>query len=438
MDPDEWRFALTISGAHGMDHLLKRVFPPLVPIWAVVFGFPLWKLGLLLGARSFGSAVGQAPMGYLSDQYDRRLMLPAGIGLIGVCFLLFAWLPGLRILDRELALLGTTVTGQFVTLLVVMIGAGIGSSTLHPAGYPLISQNVSGERKGTVLGMWGSARSFGDGTAPALVGAALLVVGWRSIIAGFGLLGIGYAAYLLVVLGGFETRPDRSSADASSVEDPKPRGAERDRRQYAYPMVAVFAAFLLLIIATSGVNVFLTEFITSEYGYSFVVGGIQVTPESTASFYYSALLLTAGVVQLGTGRLVDSVDHRKVLITLAMIGGVGLLSLAMIPTSPIFLFVILLLLGASLWSLNPARDALVSDITPAEREGRTFGYLWTAVLLFSSVSPAVIGYIGDVASLREAFALLAGLVFCVCIPVGLLFSRQVYTPVSSSKPNPDD
>ena len=79
MDERERSFALMISGAHGMDHFLKRVLPPLVPIWAVAFGFPLWKIGVLLGAQSFGSAIGQAPMGHLSDRYDRRFMLPAGI-----------------------------------------------------------------------------------------------------------------------------------------------------------------------------------------------------------------------------------------------------------------------------------------------------------------------------------------------------------------------
>jgi MFS family permease len=432
MEGREWRFALMISGAHGMDHLLKRMFPPLVPVWAVVFGFPLWKLGVILGARSFGSAIGQAPMGHLSDRYDRRLMLPAGIALMGLSFLAFATLPSLDVLDFEFVLAGTTLSGEFVGMVVTMGIVGIGSSTLHPTGYPLISQNVDEDRKGKVLGMWGSARSFGDGTAPALVGAGLLVAGWQPIVVGFGVVGVVYAVYLFVVLEPFETRPAERVESASNGANTSPHTWRSDRRLYVYPMLAVFVTFVLLLVATAGVNVFLAEFITSEYGYSFSVAGFEITPTSTASFYYSVLLLTAGVVQLGTGELVDRYDHRKVLIGFIAIGAVLLLTLATVTLSPLVLFVVLLLLGASLWGLNPARDAIVSDITPAEREGRTFGYLWTGALLISSASPAVIGYVGDVASLRQAFFLLAGFVFLSAIPVALLLSNRVYLDAQSA------
>jgi len=432
MESREWRFAVTISGAHGMDHLLKRVFPPLIPVWVVAFGFPLWKLGLLLGAQTFGSAIGQAPMGHLSDRHDRRLMLPAGIGLIGVAFLAFTSVPSIDALAFEFTLAGTTLTGEFAGMVVAMLAVGIGSSTLHPTGYPLISQNVSEERKGTVLGMWGSARAFGDAGAPALVGAALLVAGWRPIVAGFGLLGLAYAASLFVVLGGFETRPagqvaDETGAGADPEADSGADGEKSpDRRRYVYPVAAVFVAFVLQLVATSGATVFLPEFITSQYGYSFAVAGVTVTPESTASFYYSALLVTAGVVQIGTGGLVDRYDHRKILIGFLLAGTVSLAVLARFVFSPFVLFPVLLLLGASLWGLNPARDAIVSDITPPEREGRTFGYLWTGGLLIASASPAVVGYIGDVASLRAGFLLLAGLVLLSAVPIALLLSDRVY------------
>ncbi|MFB6192075.1 MAG: MFS transporter [Haloarculaceae archaeon] len=440
MESREWRFAVTISGAHGMDHLLKRVFPPLIPVWVVAFGFPLWKLGVLLGAQTFGSAVGQAPMGHLSDRHDRRLMLPTGIALIGVAFLAFATVPSIAALEFEIALAGTTLTGEFAAMLAAMLAVGIGSSTLHPTGYPLISQNVSEERKGRVLGMWGSARAFGDAGAPALVGAALLVTGWRPIVAGFGLVGLAYAVYLFVALDGFETRPAGQVAEREGAESGGGDGNEEatdddgsgpslrdaDRRLYVYPVAAVFVAFVLQLVATSGATVFLPEFLTSQYGYSFAVAGVAITPESTASFYYSALLVTAGIVQIGTGGLVDRYDSRKLLVGFLLAGTVALAILARVVLSPLALFPLLLLLGASLWGLNPARDAIVSEITPAEREGRTFGYLWTGGLLLASASPAVVGYIGDVASLRDGFLLLAGLVLLSAIPVALLLSDRVY------------
>jgi len=432
MDARERRFALTISGAHGVDHFLKRVFPPLIPIWAIAFGFPLWKLGVLLGAQTFGSAIGQAPMGHLSDRHDRRLMLPTGIALMGTSFVVFPAIPAAELLAFEVSIAGTAVSGQLLGMLAAMFVVGIGSSTLHPTGYPLISQNVSEERKGTVLGMWGSARAFGDGTAPAVVGVGLLLTGWRWILVVFGLVGLLYAVYLFVALGPFETRPaERVSAESGSRSESgesEDRSSIRDadRRLFVYPVLAVFVAFVLQLVATAGTTVFLPEFITSEYGYSFTVAGFAVTPESTASFYYSALLLTAGVVQIGTGRFVDRYDHRTVLLGFLAVGAVMLVVLAELVFSPLALLPVLLLLGASLWGLNPARDAIVSDIAPADHEGRTFGYLWTGALVISSASPAIVGRIGDVAGLRQAFLLVAGLVVLSAVPILLLLSDRVY------------
>jgi len=189
----------------------------------------------------------------------------------------------------------------------------------------------------------------------------------------------------------------------------------------------VFIAFVLQLMATVGTTVFLPQFITSQYGYSFSVASVAITPESTASFYDSALLLTAGIVQLGTGELVDRYDppespHRIPRGECSRAGGFRhgrLLAARAVRGSPPPP-------GISLWGLNPARDAIVADIMPAEQEGRTFGYLWTGGLLVASGFPAVIGYIGDVVGLRQAFLVIAGLVLLSTVPIVLLLSERVY------------
>jgi MFS family permease len=353
------------------------------------------------------------------------MVLPTGFLLMGFGLLSFpllaAFEPGI-----SFAVAGTTLTGQFVAMLVVLLCIGLGSSTLHPIGYPLISQNISPDRKGRVLGWWGSARAFGDGAAPAIVGLGLLVAGWQWVLAGVGLVGVGYGVFLYLWLADYETRPPDGVANETAGDGATTSIWDYDRRVFLYPLIAVFAAFVLQIVATSGTTIFLPQFIASEYGYSFDVAGLVVTPESTASFYYSALLLTAGVAQFGTGRLCDVYDTRKVLIGFLIAGAGMLFVLATMAFSPYVLLPVLLLLGATLWGLNPARDAIVSDIAPAEGEGRVFGYIWTGALIMSSMAPAVIGRIGDVAGLRQAFLIVAGLVLLSAVPIGLLLSDRVY------------
>lgn len=450
MDPHERRFAVLISSSHGLQHFLRRIFPPLIPIWAAMFGFPLTSAGILLGVQALGSALGQAPFGILSDRYDRRYILPSGIAVSAVCVGAFATVPFLGVVEADTTVLGVGLNLPYVSMLVAMFGVGLGGSVLHPTGYPLISENVAPGRKGRVLGMWGSAAKLGDGFAPAVVGVFLLAIAWTDILLLASLVITGYSVFLFVALGRFETRPaagaeaDRrpsSALDDASTSGPGSSLLAGDRRLYLYPVVLIFLFFAARMLAVSGVNVFIPEFITSEYGYSFAVAGIELTPESTASFYYSALLITAGVVQILVGRLVDVYDTRKVIIGMLLVAVLVLSSLAVFTFSPVVLFVVLLLLGASLWAVQPARDALISDISPDSREGRTFGYLWTGALLVSALSPVLIGYIGEHAGLRFAFGLLAATTVLSTVPIALLFTTRLYlrgrTPSPTSVRNDD-
>lgn len=441
-----------MSASHGIQHSLRRVFPPLIPIWVITFDFSLAFAGLLLGIQSLGSAIGQAPFGVLADRYDRRYILPTGIAFAAVSVILFVVIMTTEVFVLAFTLSGYTIDLQLWLMLLTMIGVGLGGSVLHPAGYPLISENVSDNTKGTVYGFWGSAAKIGDGVAPAIVGALLLLIAWTNILLLISTIVILYALILFVVLGRYETRPkslQNDTADDDSEETTNETDStldvwEIDRRYYIYPMLAVFCFFSIRMLAAGGVNVFIPEFITSEYGYSFSIASFQVTPESTASFYYSALLITAGLVQLGTGRLVDRFDARKVIIGFLFIATGVLLLLATGVLSPIILFFALLVLGGSLWAVAPARDAIVSEITPAEREGRTFGYLWTGALIVSSLSPILIGFVGDNFGLRLAFGILAASTLLSTIPIALLLSNRIYvnithlpTPRPSNEPQTD-
>jgi MFS family permease len=423
MKTAERRFVLTLSGAHAASHVFRRLLPPLIPVFVLAFGYPLWQLGLLAGAFSLGSGLGQTPIGVLSDRYDRRYILPAGLALVGGCYVLFALIPGLGLSQVTITGAGYATSLEFLLMLLVVFVGGTGTSVLHPTGYPLLSENVSPERKGRALGWFGGASKFGDALAPAMVGVLLLVLAWPAVLIIIGSIGVVYAGLLFVTLGNYQTRPRLNRGDTADKEVDV---WHSDRRLYIYPILAIFLFFAIRMIAAGGVNVFIPEFITSVYGFTLTVFGFKVTAASVASFYYSALLFVAGLTQLATGELVDRFDHRKVLLSFL---GVATLVLALLATtilSPTLLFLTLLLLGASMWGLNPARDSLISEITPADREGRTFGYLWTGGMVIGSVSPVIVGYIGDTAGLQQAFAMLAAVTVLSAIPIALLLSPRVY------------
>ncbi|WP_380676164.1 MFS transporter [Salinigranum sp. GCM10025319] len=430
---EEWVFASVLSVSHGVQHFFMRLVPPLIPILFVEFDYPLWKLGLLVSAFSISDGLSQAPGGVLSDRYDRRYILAPGLALLGFGYVVFALAPGVGGGVPTVALAGIQFDGTFVVMLVGMVLAGTGGSVLHPTGYPLITENTRPENKGKILGLWGSVAKFGDAAAPGLVGVLTLLLLWTDMVFVFGVLGIVYAAFLFVVLGydSFDTLPSTHRLKRGEADDDEDAAAEPsvwrlDRRLFVYPMLVILLFFLVRIVATKGIDTFIPQFITSVYGYSLTLFGTTLPPETFANFYFTLLLLVAGVTQVATGYLTDRFDARSVLVWYLSISAVALAVLSLVRLSPLALLGVLLVIGAGLWGHNPARDALVSEITPARLEGRTFGYIWSGTQVVGAASPVVIGYLADTTTIQEAFRVLALAAMAAAAVILLLYSNVVY------------
>jgi MFS family permease len=427
----EWGFAGVLSLSHAAQHFFSRLIPPLIPIMAVQLQLPLWKLGLLITVYSLGSGFGQTPMGILSDKYDRRFILPPGLGVLAGSYLLFGFSPTIGPMIPELVGFGYVIEGSFLIMCLAMLIGGLGASVTHPTGYPLLTENISEDRHGKSLGMWGSAAKLGDAAAPAIIAVLILVLVWNEILLVLGAAGVVYAVILFAVLSydEYETLPPEHASKQEEEDDESEESVSvwsGDMRIFVYPMLAVLLFFTTRMIATKGVNTFVPAFITDVYGYSFTYLGMSLAPESFANVYFSLLLLTAAIVQLGTGAVTDIYDERKVLIGFLLLATASLTALSLLELGPLALLLVLLVVGAGLWGLNPARDALISQISPPEREGRTFGYLWTVTQVIGAMSPVVIGLIADISGIQSSFRWLAVATFLSALAVGLLFSKRIY------------
>ncbi len=421
LNQEEFKFALLISSVHGMQHFFLRLLPPLIPIIAIQTGLPLWKLGLLITSQYAGSAIGQAPAGIISDKYDRRLFLPLGLAVAGIGYSLLLFTPLFG--ESYISILGEPFPIKFIFMAFALFVNGIGMSVVHPTGYPIISRNVRTEVKGKFYGMWGSASKLGDATGPAILGLFFLFFVWTDILLILGLIGIIYAAILYIGLGNYDTSPLSSSLPKNISKNPTVSGSFPPRKEYLYPLLAVFIFFTIYSFVATGVMAFLPEFIIREYSYTLTIGSLLITPESTASFYLAALLFIGGLAQLLTGELVDRYDARKVIAIFVTFSVFFITLFSILSLNPLLLFLILGAMGVSFWGISPARDSLLSTITPPEREGRTFGYLWTGIFIFSAFAPIVIGYIGDDLGLRVGFGILSLITLFSLIPILFLFSR---------------
>lgn len=431
----ELRFALLISSSHFSQHVFYRILPPLIPILVVALEYPYWQLGLLISMYSVGMGVVQAPLGVLSDRFDRIYLLPSGIALTGAAYVVFVFAPLAGEPLPGVTLLGHTFEGAFLVMALSMVGVGVGLSVVHPVGYPMISDNVRIENKGKVLGLFGASSKLGDAAAPATIAGLILILAWQEIILLFGVAGVlyGIALYLILRQGDIETVPKGQRGTSKSISDDT--GEPRDPRAYLYPMIAVYGFFIASGLATHGLNTFLPTFIVDVYAFSVAVGSLEIGPESVANLYFALLLLSGAVMQLIFGALADAFEPISIMLACMIAATVGMLLFALLPVHPFILILIVIALGAGLYGVNPARDALISELSPAEREGRTFGYIFTAVTLTGAPLPTVIGYLLDLLGMRAGFFLLAFGPVIAGLAIAALYSDRIYrAPPGVGKP----
>ena len=427
MDRSDWLLGLLMGGIHFTFHLFMRLLPPLIPVLVVTLGLSLSKLGLLVSAFFVGSSLGLVPMGVLSDARDRRLLLSGALLVVAAGYALVAGAPVLGAGLAPVTVGGVEADGPYLLMLLGMAVAGLGTSAHVPVGVPLLTANVTPGRKGRLLGIWGGSSKLGDAAGPAIVGLLIIGLGWQAILSVFVVLGVLAAAALLVVLtlGPFETRP--AGADEEPAE-PTPARGPTDRRQYLYPLLVLMGYFAAYNVVVQGVVTFTPTFVADVYGYELLVAGRRVARESFADFVLSALLVAGALSRFAGGYLTDRYEHRQVLVGSLAVAAVALGVVAVADLGALLLVAVLAAFGAALWGNSPARDTLVSDLSPADREGRTFSYLWTASRAFGALSPALVGVLADGVGIRTGFAVLALATVIAAAVAALLFSERVYVP----------
>jgi MFS family permease len=339
----------------------------------------------------------------------------------------FATAPTLGVSIPGTEIAGLAFDGTFAVMAASMLVSGLGTSAHVPVGVPILTANANSSNRGMLLGIWGGGSKLGDAVGPAVVGVLILVLGWQAILFGFGLVGLASAAVLYLVLShsAFETRPAGERTEDEAATDTW-TDLLADRRRYLYPMLVLVGYFAAYSVVVQGTIAFIPVFITDVYGYSFSLGTVNFGPESFADFALSVLLVGAAFSRFAGGYLVDRYDHLTILFWTLVVAAVTMFLFALASLGPILLLIVLLIFGAGLWGNSPARDSLVSDLGPDEREGRTFSYLWTASRIFGAISPTAIGFLADSAGIREGFTYLAGATIVAALFVAVLFSDRVF------------
>ena len=384
----------TACSIHFVHDGFSDILYVLLPLWAVEFRLTFAQVGLIRTAYSGGMALFQIPAGLLAERWGERRLLAAGTAVTACGFIVA----------------GTV--GGFLSLLTVLLIAGLGSGVQHPLSSSLVSKAYETGPRRAALGTYNFSGDLGKVAVPAAVAVAATVVGWRYASAAYGLFGVLAAAAILGVLA--RLTPEMSEADRPVEPHAASSGwGIRDARGFR-----ALTAIGMIDNATR------TAFLTF-LPFALIAKGSSVAGVGTAL----ALLFAGGAVgkfvcglaaeRLGVIRTVVITEAATSLCLLAIIAAPLSAALAILP-----------LMGVALNGTSSVLYGTVADLVTADRRSRAYGLYYTVTIATSALSPSVYGLIGDVAGVTATLVIVAAVVL-VTIPLCLALRASVAEPAAT-------
>ena len=366
----------------------------LLPIWAAEFRLSFVQVGIIRSAYSGAMAAFQIPAGLLAERWGERRLLAAGTALTACGFILA----------------GTV--GGFVSLLAVLLIAGLGSGVQHPLSSSLVSKAYETGPRRAALGTYNFSGDLGKVAVPAAVAFAALVVGWRTASAAYGVVGLAAAVAILPVLARLGTDSPEASADA------RPRATAAVQSGWGIRDLRGFQALTAIGMIDNATR---TGFLTF-LPFALIAKGSSVAGVGTAL----ALLFAGGAVgKFACGLVAERLGVIRTVVLTEAATALGIL--ALIPSPLPVALAILPLMGVALNGTSSVLYGTVADLVSADRRSRAYGLYYTVTIMSSALAPSVYGVISDLAGVSTALVVVAILVLTT-IPLCLVLRASVADP----------
>lgn len=363
---------LTVSAGWFLGLGTRLAAPALVPYIRTDFGIGLSTAGYLLTVLWVTYAITQFPGGILGDRIGERKVLVAG-GLLGVVAVIasgIAW--SVPALFAGFVLLGTATGIYATTRFTVLVDV-----------YP--------KQAATATGICSATGNVGTVVLPAAAGLLAAVLSWR-----WGFVAVA-PLFAATAIGLWVTVPDRTSSEASALDDVSTETFVRLVREISGRRTIVFTvAMFLMSVVYQGFTSFYPSYLVSVKGLS----------EGAAALVYSTFFAAGIVIQPIAGAAADAVGDRSTMMLFSFVSGLAFAGL--IGVGGFWALIgISVVLGAQL-GFWPIAQAAVIETLSDELQGTGFGLLRSVYLLLAAAAPAIVGTMGERGLFDEAFLLLGG------------------------------
>ena len=366
----------------------------LLPIWASEFRLTFAQVGIIRTAYSGGMAAFQIPAGLLAERWGERRLLAAGTAVTACGFI------------------AAGMVGGFLSLLAVLLIAGLGSGVQHPLSSSLVAKAYETGPRRAALGTYNFSGDLGKVAVPAAVAFAALVVGWRTASAVYGVIGLVAAAAILGVLARLTSGMSEAGVGDHAEATPAPRSGWGIRDLKGFQ--ALTAIGMIDNATRTGFLTFLP--------FALIAKGSSVAGVGTAL----ALLFAGGAVgKFACGLVAERLGVIRTVVLTEAVTALGIL--ALIPAPLAVTLTILPLLGVALNGTSSVLYGTVADLVAADRRSRAYGLYYTVTIMSSALAPSVYGVISDLTSVSTTLAVVSVLVLTT-IPLCLVLRASVAEP----------
>ncbi|PYN04243.1 MAG: MFS transporter [Candidatus Rokuibacteriota bacterium] len=363
-----------------------------LPLWASEFGLSFSQVGLIRTAYTGGMSAFQIPAGFLAERFGERRILALGTAVTALGFIAAGW------------------AGGFISLLALLLAAGLGSGVQHPLSSSIVSKAYEDGHRRTALGTYNFSGDLGKAGVAAAIGVLAGVVGWRAAGATYGVLGVAAALAIVPMLS-------RLGAGAAEPRDLAEHVTSsgwgiRDGRGFS----ALCAIGMIDNATRTGFLTFM-PFILIAKGLG--VGGVGLA---------FALVFAGGA----TGKFVCGVvaDRVGVIRTVVITEAATTALILTVVGAPLpIALAVLIPLGIALNGTSSVLYGTVADLVSSERRSRAYGLYYTVSVGASALAPTVWGLVGDAGGVSLTLSLVA-LVVLTTIPLCLVLRPAVAAPVA--------
>ncbi|MDO5535589.1 MAG: MFS transporter [Propionibacteriaceae bacterium] len=355
------------------------IIAPILPQYAASFDVGVAAASAIVTVFALTRMVFAPGAGLLIGRFGERWMYIAGLAVVAISSFLCA-----------------IAAGYWDLLLWRGLG-GIGSVTFTVSSMGLIVRLAPPTARGRTSALYGSAFLLGNIIGPIL-GTFLAVLGYRIAFAIYG----GTVVLALLVVLVFLREAPRDPA----VTDVRPRMTLNEAMalpHYRALLVSGFANGW----ATFGVRIALVPLLAAH---------VPTIGAPMAGIALTLMAVGNVIAQQFTGRMVDALGRRPVLMVGLLITGVTTLVFGWSTSLPVFLGLSVLTgVGASM--IQPASQAMLADIIGADRNGgQALSTFSMSTDLGSIAGTLLAGLIADVFGFGWAFFLTGCMLLLAIIP----------------------